>query len=931
MKPWWKLVRPKQDIIDGESVDLGVFAIHLDQIAAKSPDAPEIYRDPKEFFKNTVFTKGMMKVIRHVHNRLSGNVDSGSVINLTTVFGGGKTHTLVMLMHLFENGETVRKWLPMDGLDDVSFRISEVELPKARVITWVGSNYSHNKPDDNGMCTPWGQILGQLGPEALEVIKPYEEDMTRPDTDTIRKLLSDGQPTLFLLDEILNAMEDMRGVEIGETTLNNQFRQFYHNLTIVASSMTKVSIVNSFSKSEGNVSEKDLEDLELLQNVSGRVDELIETATGYEISHIIRRRLFEEVKDPKDQKEITKNIKVWIEWTIKNKEQIVLDLQLGELEEAFEASYPFHPRILQVFEKKWQGLNSFGRTRGVLRMLSLWVREAYLTGTKENQRHTLITLGHAPLDNEMFANVVYGQLGTTELAIPINSDVTGEKAWATVLDHDSSPTIKQIKLHQQVGTIVFFESTGGQKQEFASTGEIRWSLCGPEGAEFSDIDTCLSNLENTGHYFRSKNKNHRISTKATLNKIKKTERSSVSEPDIDDLIKGIAKDEIKKGKDIDVHLFPRYAEDVPDTQSFKLCVLPPDLLPGSEEGQALGVAKQIIDQSKRTYKRHLAFLTTVSGKVKLSAIARDHLTYQAIKNNLSSYQLEDSDKEMLPMKLKETLDALKDEVWASYRKLYLVNSDGSLEEKDILGLLNRSMSQYGLATVVEERLKQHDIITILVSHRVLEHWPPVFDGKPWPLQSLRDNVFQSEKATKARIISPEGLRKSIINWIKNKKAVLVSLNVSGAYSSTLADDGTSDIELPTLIMFDSDTGLLLPEQVPQEPSPNEIIPPEPTIGTGEIPVVGAETEMPMDTTTPETEQPAEPIELDLVFRVPIKRINSVIMAMTMNFEDTDVKVEFSGKARKGLTQDPVINLTNTINQSGGNVESKVITKKKDTD
>lgn len=57
----------------------------------------------------------------------------------------------------------------------------------------------------------------------------------------------------------------------------------------------------------------------------------------------------------------------------------------------------------------------------------------------------------------------------------------------------------------------------------------------------------------------------------------------------------------------------------------------------------------------------------------------------------------------------------------------------------------------------------------------------------------------------------------------------------------------------------------------------------------------------------------------------------MIMAMTMNFEDTDVKIEFSGKARKGLTQDPVVNLTNTINQSGGNVESKAITKKKEVE
>ena len=264
-------------------------------------------------------------------------------------------------------------------------------------------------------------------------------------------------------------------------------------------------------------------------NVAGRVDESIETATGNEISRIIRRRLFEDVNDPSDKKKIDETIKEWVKWTTQNKDEIVIDMQLGDLEDAFASAYPFHPRVLQVFEKKWQGMNSFGRTRGVLRMLSLWLREAYLDAHKQNDKSSLLTLGMAPMYQEVFANTVYGQMGNRDLAIPINSDVAGKNAWATVLDQQASTAIKKRRLHQQVAIIVFFESTGGQKQEFASTGEIRYSLCGPDGAEFSDIDTCLKNLENVCHYFRMRNKLSRISTKANLNKLKNTERSSIDE------------------------------------------------------------------------------------------------------------------------------------------------------------------------------------------------------------------------------------------------------------------------------------------------------------------------------------------------------------------------------------------------------------------
>lgn len=929
MKPWWKLVRPKQDIIDGESVDLGAYAIHLDQIASEDKNAPRIYLDPKEFFKNTVFTNGMMSVIRHVHNRLSGNTDSGSVIDLNTAFGGGKTHTLVLLYHLFKNGEKVRDWLPKKSLENVVYHILEADIPKSKVITWVGTKYSPNNPDDNGMVTPWGQILGQLGPEAVKIIKPFDKDKTRPDTDTIRKLLDKGEPTLFLFDEILNAMEALRGVEIGETTLNHQFRQFYMNLTNVASSMPRVSIVNSFSKSVGNISDKDEEDLELLLNVAGRVDESIETATGNEISRIIRRRLFEDVEDGNEQKEIYNVIKEHVQWTIQNKDDLVIDVQLGELEEAFATAYPFHPRVLQVFEKKWQGLHSFGRTRGVLRMLSLWLREAYLEAHKHNHKDALITLGMAPMDKEIFANIVYGQMGNRNLAIPINSDVAGDNSWATVLDQQASAVIKKLNLHRQVATTVFFESTGGQKQEFASTGEIRWALCGPNGAEYSDIDTCLKNLENRCHYFRTRNKLHRISTKANLNKLKNTERSSIDDKEIDELIEKELKKQIGKGKDIEIYLFPRYPEDIPDTPTFKLCVLPADVIPGEREDQTLGLAKKIIAPSKRTYKRHLAFLTTLSGRGKMIKIARDNLTYESIIKNISNYQLEDSDRDDLPARVKQTSEELKEEIWNCYRKLYLTNTDGTLDEKDILGLLNRSMSQHGLAAVVEDRLKQHDIITPVISHRVTEQWPPIFIDNPWPLQSLRDNVFQSDKAVRSRLINTIGLKKSIVNWIKNKNVVLVSLDDKGRFDEVIADHTTSDVELSTLITFDNNTGILLPSQVlkeeknpdkkSEEPPYKERAEKLPSKGSEETPQQESQQES-QQGSQQESQQELNVSEgITVAFTIPVKKITSVAMAMSMDFEETNLRIKFTGKPKKGVS-DPLTRLKTTIKQNGGDLE-----------
>lgn len=927
MKPWWKVIRPKQDIIDGDNVDLGVFAIHLDQIANQSPEAPEVYRNPKLFFDNTVFTEGMMKLTRHVHARLTGNTDGGSVIDLNTVFGGGKTHSLVHLMHLFGNGEKARKWLPQGSLDDLANHIRSAPIPTTKVLTWVGTNYSHNKPDENGMRTPWGQILGQLGSKCIDLISPFELDNTRPDTDTIREIFKEANgPVLILLDEVLSAMESMRAVKIGNTTLNESFRGFYMNLTNVASSMKGIVIVNSFSKSVGNISEADEADLQLLQNVSGRVDTPIQTAEGREIAKIIQRRLFENV-DSADAKFIKQVVKEWSDWAIANHDKINVDRQLGDISKAFESSYPFHPRVLDVFEKKWQGLgSSFGRTRGVLRMLSLWISRAFHDAAQQNHKHPLIMLGHAPLHEVKFANTVYGQMGNDDLSIPINSDVSGDSSHARKLDAEAQSTIQKLDLHRQIATAVFFESTGGQKMNRARTGEVKWGVCGPMAADIGDVDTCLRNLENRGHYFRTKNDSHYISTKANLNKLILDEKATIEDRDVTRIIEDTAMRQMGKSNLISVKTNVRYTEDVPDLFEFQLCMIPFDVLPGSNESNAKDVALSILNGGNRKYKRHLAFISCVDN-VRLKTLARNHLTYKSIKEKSNTYQLDKIDKAEIPNKVRSSLEDLKDEVWNCYRTLHLGESDGTLtDQSGVLGLINRSMDSQGIANVIAQRFADRDTIATVISHRVTENWPPAFKAgekrKPWTLQSLRDNVFQNPDACKPRITTADGLKSSISEWIKSGKAILVGVNTDGSPSGVLADKETSHIELSILIKFDHVTGILLPSDFSTK---HMDIVPKSDSESGHIGGLETNHEDSSETSNEpenriEFKSPEEDSEVEMTFTISAKKLNSIGMAMSMNFDNATAKIKFKGKPRKGTVSNPVSALKDAINSAGGEIE-----------
>ena len=62
--------------------------------------APDMYRVPADFFRNSYPTRGMKALPKAVCQRLSGQGrEVGSVFRLDTWYDGGKTHGLITLVH----------------------------------------------------------------------------------------------------------------------------------------------------------------------------------------------------------------------------------------------------------------------------------------------------------------------------------------------------------------------------------------------------------------------------------------------------------------------------------------------------------------------------------------------------------------------------------------------------------------------------------------------------------------------------------------------------------------------------------------------------------------------------------------------------------------------------------------------------------------
>ena len=158
------------------------------------------YRDPREFFRRTYLTESLRRLLEGAARRLAGK-GSDPVVQLQTNFGGGKTHSMLALYHLF-SGIAPGK---LEGMDEVLAGTAVDTLPAVRRVVLVGNRISPGnpveKPDGTVVRTLWGELAYQLGGrDAFERVRADDEQATNPG-DALRELFNEYGPCVVLIDE----------------------------------------------------------------------------------------------------------------------------------------------------------------------------------------------------------------------------------------------------------------------------------------------------------------------------------------------------------------------------------------------------------------------------------------------------------------------------------------------------------------------------------------------------------------------------------------------------------------------------------------------------------------------------------------------------------------------------------------------------------
>ncbi len=382
--PWtpWNKVVTLRDELRASDLAMHLFAADLYDVVTGT--ARPVYGDPREFFALTYPTFNLRQLARDVVARLANENDK-AVRQLELTYGGGKTHTLVTLYHLVHDPDRLPTELPavqefLQTIGRTPPRARVAVLPFDKLDTERGMEVRGPAGEVRRLKNPWSVLAFQLaGPDGLRKLHADGLDAERdsaPAEPLLKELLEtprrDGLATLVLIDETLMYV---RQKVYLEPVWRGRLIDFFQNLTQAAVKAPGCALVASLLATDPRKSDtlgKELTN-ELYAVFRRQREEGVQPVQKEDVAEVLRRRFFkpESVRDREGfRPHVVAALKGIAELDDETRRK-------GKAEEnRFLQSYPFHPDLTELFYAKWTQMESFQRTRDVLKTFALGLRDA---------------------------------------------------------------------------------------------------------------------------------------------------------------------------------------------------------------------------------------------------------------------------------------------------------------------------------------------------------------------------------------------------------------------------------------------------------------------------------------------------------------------------------------------------------------------------
>lgn len=707
-RPWHQVVRLKEELRTGE-LALAEFAADLHEVALAEGRRP-VYEDPAKFFALTYPTHALRELVKDVAARLAGRSDK-AVRQLELTYGGGKTHTLITLCHLFRDPA---------GLPDLAavqeFREHVgTDLPAAFTATLCFDKIDAERgiegvrgPDGETRTLrhPWSVLAFQLaGADGLRAIHGDgldDERETPPAEPLLAGLLEvprrRGLATLVLVDEVLMYAREKAGLD---AVWRGRIVDFFQYLTQAVGRVDTAAMVASILATDPHKQRGELGSRltsELSDVFRRQREEGVQPVQKEDVPVVLRRRFFE----PDDVRSldgfrphvigIVRDLAKLEETTAKNR---------SAAEERFLASFPFHPDLTDIFYSRWTQLEGFQRTRGILRTLATALREAERWDT-------------APLIGPSALLTEPGKRGISEAVRELSGVATSESTaggrtdWSTLLEaeldkarqiQDELPALGQGREAEQAVVTVFLHSQPiGRK---AYTPELL-RMAGTAASDGIELEKGLRRWREISWFLDDEDadldppdakpalpRSWRLGNRPNLRQMHDEAcQQRVSQEMVDERLR----DEVRgtraltdgaRAAGATVHLLPASPRDVGDDGSFRYVILGADA--ASESGKPSNAAKRVLEETtgpdRPRVHRNAVVLAVPSrdGLEAARAAVRALLGWEDVSGQLDAHKVDPFQAERLRRRLKEARERVPEIVRQAYAVVVTVNEHNDVQ------------------------------------------------------------------------------------------------------------------------------------------------------------------------------------------------------------------------------------------------------------
>lgn len=635
LKPWRELAIPHEDVHRG-TFQQAEFAADITQVHEGRASAE--YQDPALFFRRTFITEGMGLLLESVAKRLAGK-GGDPVIQLQTAFGGGKTHTMLAVMHM-AGGKVATK--EMDGVPSILDRAGVLQLPAAKVAVLDGIRLSPSQPrvvEGHSLRTLWGELAWQLGgAEAYARVAESDASGTSPGKQTLTELLAAHAPAVILIDELvayIRQFEDGKPLAGGTYDSNLSFVQA---LTEAMKAVPTAVLLASLPESEREAgSDRGVQALKALEHYFGRIQAIWKPVDTLEAFEIVRRRLFTQVSDRSAADEVCR---AFAKTYVDHAAHLPGETQEGQYLARMQAAYPIHPEVFERLYNDWSTLPNFQRTRGVLKLMARVIHRLW----QDNNKDLLVMPGNLPLYDAAVRTELTNYLQTGWDAV-VDQDVDGERSEPVKIEQ-AEPRFGAVQACRRVTRTIFLGSAPSGSNELTrglETSRVVLGCLQPDQPPHVFADA-LGRLEGRLTYLSKGNDRWWLDVRPNLRQEMESRKKRYDEATVLDEIRAAVVRVIGGQHPFQaVHVFTR-GQDIPDDWELRLVVLPPSAAwTRAGHNPARDMAQQILrtrgDQPRQKQNRVLFLAPDFAQVGRLKDIVRILLAWRSIESDIKELRL----------------------------------------------------------------------------------------------------------------------------------------------------------------------------------------------------------------------------------------------------------------------------------------------------